>query len=362
MFERVAAMRRWRALTAPWLAFAASCGSAQVPAPSPSHAPGPTLALAPAPAHHIAPACRSPEARQFDFWIGEWTVQNQHRSPRASADATLYPTGTAVDRVYAILDGCAIVEHWQGHLAFADVFGFSLRAYDPDKGVWQLVGHWPIGRLAPLGYREGSFAGGVGDFVYQDRSRFRFKDITGTSLTWEGADSSDGGKTWSPSWVMHFTRRDPMTERGILVGPPGADTAPFCAGQDMRRFDFLLGAWEGTTDGGQPVEVHGYRLDRGCTLMDFATIGSGAGAYKWFQVRAYDPAEQRWVQYALSNRDPTLQRLAGGFTGATAKLSGPRLRERWTGIGGQSLAWELTSTAGEPPVQIRATLRRRGPL
>jgi len=52
----------------------------------------------------IAP-CRTPEYRQFDFWIGDWEVQD--------------PAGQIVGHNLVALEqsGCLIVEHWTGAVA-----------------------------------------------------------------------------------------------------------------------------------------------------------------------------------------------------------------------------------------------------
>jgi hypothetical protein len=59
----------------------------------------------------------------------------------------------------------------------------------------------------------GSFGDGVGEFFGDDdeggrpvRVRFRWSDVTPTSVRWEQAFSQDGGQTWEANWVMNFSR------------------------------------------------------------------------------------------------------------------------------------------------------------
>jgi hypothetical protein len=61
------------------------------------------------------------EARQFDFWIGSWIVDDADGSP--AGRNTIEP----------ILDGLALRESWEG----ADGHrGTSLNAWDGARGVW----------------------------------------------------------------------------------------------------------------------------------------------------------------------------------------------------------------------------------
>lgn len=65
--------------------------------------------------------CEGPGHRQFDFWVGNWTV---HR-----------PDGTVAgtNRVESILDGCALSETWT---ATGPSRGRSVNGYDAGSGKW----------------------------------------------------------------------------------------------------------------------------------------------------------------------------------------------------------------------------------
>jgi len=64
--------------------------------------------------------CSQPESRQFDFWIGDWRVTENGK-----------PAG--VNRIELILDGCALLENWQGASGSA---GKSLNFFDAADGRW----------------------------------------------------------------------------------------------------------------------------------------------------------------------------------------------------------------------------------
>ena len=126
--------------------------------------------------------CTAPEAKQFDFWIGDW-------------DVTL-PDGNIAghNRIEAILDGCALAEHWQGAKGLR---GASYNAYDAPAKMWRQF--WVDAQGNVLGL-EGRFADGK--MVLRSTSRGKHIDrITWTPNAdgsvrqlWE--TSEDGGTTW----------------------------------------------------------------------------------------------------------------------------------------------------------------------
>lgn len=67
-------------------------------------------------------ACTSAEYRQFDFWIGNWTVSSNGQ-----------PAGT--NRVHTIHNGCALQENWKGSGA-GGIGGTSFNIYDAATGQW----------------------------------------------------------------------------------------------------------------------------------------------------------------------------------------------------------------------------------
>ncbi|MGB5850171.1 MAG: hypothetical protein WBH40_16910 [Ignavibacteriaceae bacterium] len=70
--------------------------------------------------------CSSPEANQFDFWIGEWKVEWQN------TDSTK-AEGTNV--VTSILGSCVIQENFSGKPG-VDFIGKSFSVYNPVKKIW----------------------------------------------------------------------------------------------------------------------------------------------------------------------------------------------------------------------------------
>src|SRR5688572_13338607 len=66
--------------------------------------------------------CKEPAHRQFDFWIGEWTVTN--------------PAGQTIgtNTIRSVQDGCALEENWTGG---GGGTGVSLNFYE--RGTWNQV-------------------------------------------------------------------------------------------------------------------------------------------------------------------------------------------------------------------------------
>ena len=65
--------------------------------------------------------CSAPQRRQFDFWIGRWTVTDTSGATVGHSEIT------------RVADGCGILEHWQGADGSS---GSSLNTYDPQAGHW----------------------------------------------------------------------------------------------------------------------------------------------------------------------------------------------------------------------------------
>lgn len=290
--------------------------------------------VGPTAAAPTAGPCADSGHRQFDFWLGDWVVENRQRNPATPEDPTLHPTGTAAASVHSILDGCAIVEHWEGYLVpDRHVLGFSLRTFDPETGRWRVLLNWP-GAAAPSFFEiEGSFDRDVASFVFPRPAggfaRYRFLDTSTDRPRWEGAAAEGADGPWSPFWVMKFTPRDPVSGGEPHVGPSRATGR--CPDPAARAFDFLLGDWTGeettpATPGdddpaARRIEVRTLSILEGCALVDHVTIGDGEEERKEFRVRSFVPSEDRWVQYSLASGEPEFVRHEGDEDGVVAEVA-----------------------------------------
>jgi hypothetical protein len=150
----------------------------------------------PAPAKK-PPACAAAEFHQFDFWIGDWDVTNPQGKPAGH------------NRIEAVLDGCAISEHWSGA---SGTTGKSYSAWDASNKRWNQ--YW-VDTDGMVLYLDGAFADGRmvmrGDLVDAASGKRSPQRVTWTPNAdgtvhqlWQGSD--DGGKTWQTVFEGNYRR------------------------------------------------------------------------------------------------------------------------------------------------------------
>lgn len=265
----------------------------------------------------LPPVAVSEPERAFDFWVGEWDA------PSFSWSAEGWqPSAVRTMKVESVLGGRGVVEFARSVPATAGSrpsFGFSLRTYDRDRGHWVLLLNWPSPNR-PLFYAlHGSFRHGRGEFFTTPRpnqsggttvTRYTFSDIAANRLRWDGASTSDGGKSWATNLVFEFTRRPadaaPLDNGAAHAGMPWmAGDAKFRAG------DRLIGAWTGTRVAGEDraaVNVSVRAVMGGAMLVEEAEAG---GEPLHYAVSCFDAALGRWVRYELRAGHEGLLRYEG---------------------------------------------------
>ena len=277
--------RRWRA--ARWtVALSVAWGF-----PTASGAQEPAL---PFPVSSSLPA----EARQFDFWVGEWDVNLRVRQP----DGSWADQHRATAHIYPILNGKAVLELWSEDRV-QGIKGFSLRAYDPAAEEWALWLNWPQPNQGVLGRLTGAFRHGRGEFFNefpgQDgetiRARYTFSDVGPDRLRWDDAYTRDGGQTWSNNWIMEFSRRAELPVLSTSEPAPTFHQGGRCDAPEFRRYEFLEGRHAGQVEaGGQgPVTITGHRVLDGCAVLTFAGAdGSSASAWGFSHLNWAPPLGQ----------------------------------------------------------------------
>ena len=306
-----------------------------------------------------SPACPDARSRQFDFWIGEWDVNNRHRRPD-SDDPVWYETGLAKARVWPVVGGCAIVEQWDGTLTFDRVIGFSVRAFDPVRELWDLVLLWPSANRPLFATFVGEFRHGRGEFdaggldahERPQTTRITFADVRPDALRWDLALSGDSGITWRPTWIMEFTRRGATIAEAPAAVP---DSAPRCDFPQLYEFQFALGRWEGTAtleDGtAAPATLDSRTILSGCAVEDRMLVGGGV--WEGYEVRTFDLIANAWVAYRVDTAHPVLQRLDGSVRRRDAQFAGSRsgandeilVSALWRFVGEAGLHYELRESA-----------------
>jgi len=146
------------------------------------------------------PPCDSrPEARQFDFWVGEWDVVVSGK-----------PAGT--NRIEKILNGCVLQENWTG-AGPAGASGKSWNWYDIGDRKWHQL--WLVSGGTPHLALAGGFSGdvmkyegtsvGPGGATVQNRLQFFKLADGGVRQFWE--QSRDGGKTWVTAFDGEYRKK-----------------------------------------------------------------------------------------------------------------------------------------------------------
>lgn len=159
-------------------------------------------------------ACSNPESRQFDFWLGDWRVEQ--RISDGEGDWIELGATTSVSREAA---GCALVERWSGSVQFAwagmeqpeAMSGLSVRYFHPKERQWHI--HWLDSRNPAFGDPfKGGFDEGVGRFYLTRnteagprRSRITFEQPAQDRVRWELALEREPGE-WTTFWIMDMHR------------------------------------------------------------------------------------------------------------------------------------------------------------
>lgn len=145
------------------------------------------------------PGCTTPMHRQFDFWIGEWTVTDSARA-------------TVMGRNSVTLEdsGCTIHEHWVAAGSFPNT-GQSLNAFDAAARQWSQ--DW-IGSGGDVLHLRGSLKDGAmvleGDgpgpngTTLKQRVTWTPKHDGRVRQCWE--TSADGGRSWRVSFDGWYAR------------------------------------------------------------------------------------------------------------------------------------------------------------
>lgn len=142
--------------------------------------------------------CSAQEHRQFDFWLGEWDVSAGGK-----------PVGR--NRIESVLNGCALVEHWEGA---GGGTGTSLNAYAVGDRRWHQT--WVDGQGGRL-----ALSGGWDEATKRMALSGTVPDRDGTpvrhELSWEPRPdgtvrqywraSRDGGATWRDVFDGVYRRR-----------------------------------------------------------------------------------------------------------------------------------------------------------
>jgi hypothetical protein len=297
--------------------------------------------------------------RQFDFWVGEWSVQNRH----LQADKTWRDGDVTRARIVPVCGGRAVLEEWAGTLHGSFMNGFSLRAYDPAREDWDLLLFWTTDGNGAFGRLRGTFRHGRGEFFSSWTNpggtpvlqRYSFSDGLPSSVRWDSALSSDGGVTWKTDWIMEFSRTRPAAEvtqdrlfdvawtEGTLSPHPGA-----------RQLDWLLGSWTGhqtdmASGDEREARLRSKLLDKDCLVLDLLETRE-SGAEDWDErlcVRGFLAQNGAFESWRVAERDTVLRSSRGSFQQGVVVFEGERLRETLVRVDDDQLVIEEEERPGD---------------
>jgi len=144
------------------------------------------------------PCAERPEARQFDFWVGEWDEEVGNKK-----------AGT--NSVQLILGDCVVLENWAGA---GGMNGKSFNFYNAAARKWQQT--WVDDRGGVLEF-AGEFKDGAMRFAGEaSRSdgtkmtqRLTFFPLEKDRVRQLWEQSNDGGKTWAVVFDGVYLRKKP---------------------------------------------------------------------------------------------------------------------------------------------------------
>jgi tetratricopeptide (TPR) repeat protein len=142
----------------------------------------------------VRPCMYSDEAKQLNFWVGEWDVYN----PQGRKDGT--------SSIQSFASGCGILENWTGTFGGG---GKSINFYDAGDKKWHQ--YWIGAAGGPQRY-IGAYSDGAIRYVGEPTPsgpmvRLTFFNIDANTVRQLSERSADSGKTWQVNYDYKYVRR-----------------------------------------------------------------------------------------------------------------------------------------------------------
>jgi hypothetical protein len=151
------------------------------------------------------PCMENKQAREFDFWVGEWDVYN------AGSDTLV---GHSLIEIAS--GGCMILENWTATGA-PPSNGKSMNYVNPATGKWEQlwIGSGGLNNNNPQKFVDGEYRDNAMRFVFEQHGRSGNKQLGRFIFFNEGKDqvrqfnevSDDQGKTWKTLYNLTYKRR-----------------------------------------------------------------------------------------------------------------------------------------------------------
>jgi hypothetical protein len=163
-----------------------------------------------------APSLRSDETpasrHAFDFQVGSWHVRLARLAERLRGSTAWrnYVGTLVVRRLWNGRANVGVLEVRSGKDCLESIL---LRTFDPQTGQWRDYGANPATGTLGIPPTIGRFSNGRGEFYDRETLDGRpivvhgvFDEITARSNRFVQSFSADGGKSWEPNLIVHFTR------------------------------------------------------------------------------------------------------------------------------------------------------------
>ena len=150
------------------------------------------------------PCANDPKFHAFDFWIGEWDVQptGPNRGPIGAGATSI---------IEAQLDGCVVQENW---LPPGGVAGKSFNIFNRLTGQWEqyyVDTRGTITHYRGTFQKDGSLLYEADQFGTSSKLRMTFFNQGPNQVRQFGQISTDGGKTWAPTFDLTYMRKIPRS-------------------------------------------------------------------------------------------------------------------------------------------------------
>lgn len=261
-----------------------------------------------------------PEARHFDFWVGNWngTIAGGISAPNSITS-------------FGIGGGIAILESFNGGS------GTSISVYNTKEQKWyqtwfdtdqlliEVTGEFQNGRMILVGQETRTTTGAklIG--------RESWFNITDNRYDFTYEVSANGGQTFQPSLSARFVKNAATASASKnTVNSSSTNLAPSALPSQFRQFDFLRGDWEvTTTDCLSPATSTVTLFGQGGGIAVLEDYKCG-GDYRGTSVSFYSTQTGRWHHLWLDteglllelrgNRQSGDMVLEGEFTDPDTKL------------------------------------------
>ena len=141
------------------------------------------------------PACAAPEHRQFDFWVGEWSVTQTGKTNVVGS--------SLIEKLYG---GCAVRENW---MPLSGSAGGSLNNFyegqwrqtwvDSSNSRVEFTGGLADGEMVLTGFWKGVKGPGQDALI-----RMTYSRNADGSVRQHGEQSTDQGKSWSTNFDFTY--------------------------------------------------------------------------------------------------------------------------------------------------------------